>query len=432
MKRTTRHILPVLVCSASAALLFVGCSSDPTEQPSSPGKAGSGNHNQAGATGTAGAAAVGGSSSTAGQSSGTGGSAGSSIAGNTSSTGGSSAGGSVGTAGASSGTGGKGASGGSTSSGGAGGKGSGGGASGGGASGGGSGGGGSTTSGMSAGCGKAPTIASNMYNNGKPISMMVGSMQRRYVLSVPTNYVNTKAYKLVIAYHQRDGNDLQMYANQYYHLQPLSKDSTIFVAPNGQLNNAPCTGMSDKGESSCGWPNPNDTDMNFADALVKAVEESFCIDTNRIFATGWSYGGSMSYATACARPLGATNGFIRAIAVYSGSQLSGQCTPSKPVGYYASHGTGDQVLCYDGNSSGCQVGNGMQLAQNFAKANGCTWATPQKVTSGNHVCTSIMGCTSGYPTEFCSFSGDHTPDPRDPGQSNSWEYQKAWDFLNQF
>jgi poly(3-hydroxybutyrate) depolymerase len=317
---------------------------------------------------------------------------------------------------------------GGSSSGGAGGKSSGGS---GGASGG-SGGSGSTTPGMSAGCGKVPTIASNMYNNGKPISMTVGSMQRRYILSVPTDYVNTKAYKLVIAYHQRDGNDLQMYANQYYHLQPLAKDTTIFVAPNGQLNGAPCSGMSAQGESSCGWPNPNDSDMNFADAMVKAVEESFCVDTNRIFATGWSYGGSMSYATACERPLGAANGYIRAIAVYSGSQLSGNCTPSKPVGYYASHGTSDSVLCYDGNSSGCQVGNGLLLAQNFAMANGCTWATPQKVTSGNHVCTTLMGCTSGYPEEFCSFNGDHTPDPRDPGQGNSWEYQKAWDFLNQF
>ena len=405
--------------------MFVGCSST-SDQPAADGRAGSGNHNQAGATGKAGAAV--GGSSTAGQSNGTGGNAGASVAGSTNSPGGSSAGGSVGAAGASGGMAGKGgnASGGSGASGGTAGKGGNGGASGG------SGGAGSTTPGMSAGCGKAPTIASNMYNNGKPISMTVGSMQRRYVLSVPTNYVNTKAYKLVIAYHQRDGNDLQMYANQYYHLQPLSKDTTIFVAPNGQLNGAPCSGMSDRGESNCGWPNTNDSDMNFADAVVKAVEDSFCIDTNRIFATGWSYGGSMSYATACARPLGATNGYIRAIAVYSGSQLSGNCTPSKPVGYYASHGTTDSVLCYDGNSSGCQVGNGLLLAQNFAKANGCTWATPQKVTSGNHVCTTLMGCMSGYPEEFCSFNGDHTPDPKDQGQGNSWEYQKAWDFLNQF
>lgn len=430
MKRSTRQLLPVLVCSASAVFMFAGCSSDSADQPSGPGSAGSSTHNQAGAKASAGASV--GGSGTAGPSGGMGGNGAPGVAGSTSSVGGSSAGGSGGASsggGKGGGVGGSASASGGSSNGGAGGKG--GGVAGSGGASGGSGGTGSTTPGMSAGCGKAPTIASNMYNNGKNIPMMVGNMQRRYILSVPTNYNNTKPYKLVIAYHQRDGNDNQMYANKYYHLQPLSNDTTIFVAPNGQQNNSPCSGTGN-GESGCGWPNPNDSDMNFADAVVKAVEESFCVDTNRIFATGWSFGGSMSYATACARPLGASNGYIRAIAVYSGSQLSGQCTPSKPVGYYASHGTADDVLCYDGNSSGCQVGNGMLLAQNFAKANGCTWATPQKVTSGNHVCTSLMGCMSGYPEEFCSFNGPHTPDPKDPGQGNSWEYQKAWDFLNQF
>ena len=429
MKRTKRQVLPFLACTVGAGFMIAGCSSDNAGQPSAPGSAGRSNHNQAGATASAGAAV--GGSGTGGQNSGTGGNGASGIAGSVNSNGGNSVGGS---AGSSSGVGGHASNVGGSASGGSGSSGAGGksgGAGGNGGAGGGSGGGGSTTPGMSAGCGKAPTIASNMYNNGKNIPMTVGSMQRRYILSVPTNYNNTKAYKLVIAYHQRDGNDNQMYANKYYHLQPLSNDTTIFVAPNGQQNNSPCSGTGN-GESGCGWPNPNDSDMNFADAVVKAVEESFCIDTNRIFATGWSFGGSMSYATACERPLGATNGYIRAIAVYSGSQLSGQCTPSKPVGYYASHGTADDVLCYDGNSSGCQVGNGMLLAQNFAKANGCTWATPQKVTSGNHACTTLMGCMSGYPEEFCSFNGPHTPDPKDPGQGNSWEYQKAWDFLNQF
>ena len=26
----------------------------------------------------------------------------------------------------------------------------------------------------------------------------------------------------------------------------------------------------------------------------------------------------------------------------------------------------------------------------------------------------------------------HTPDPTDPGQRASWEYQNVWDFLSQF
>jgi poly(3-hydroxybutyrate) depolymerase len=214
----------------------------------------------------------------------------------------------------------------------------------------------------------------------------------------------------------------------------LSDNSTIFVAPNGQENGANCTSA-----SGCGWPNPNDSDMLFADAVVAQIEQNFCVDTNRIFATGWSYGASMSYETACERPLGSvTNGvagYIRAIAAYSAAQLSGSCKPSKPVAYYASHGTADTVLCYDSTSTNCSFasgGGGVGLCENYALVDGCTWTTPTKVTSGDHVCTNMTGCMTGYPVEFCSFNGPHTPDPTDPGQQMSWEYQNVWTFLSQF
>jgi len=284
-------------------------------------------------------------------------------------------------------------------------------------------------SGRSAGCGTMPTIPSANYNNGHHIAITVGTMAREYILNVPTNYDNSHPYKFIIAYHELNGNDDEMFRNQYYHLLPLANNTAIFVAPNGQQNNANCTQA-----GGCGWPNPQNTDLAFADALVAQIEQNFCVDTNRIFATGWSFGGSMSYKTACERPLGGvSNGYIRAIAVYSGSQLSGNCTPTKPVAYYASHGTVDSVLCYDQTrAAGCAVGNGVSLAQNFSMANGCTFMTPTKVTSGNHVCTSMTGCMTGYPVEFCSFNGPHTPDPMDPGQRTSWEYQNVWDFLSQF
>ena len=83
--------------------------------------------------------------------------------------------------------------------------------------------------------------------------------------------------------------------------------------------------------------------------------------------------------------------------------------------------TSDSVLNYDG---------GVGLAQNFANANGCSWSTPERAT-GNHVCTDIMGCMDGDPVKFCSFNGDHTPDPSDGG-GGSWQYQLVWDFFDQF
>jgi poly(3-hydroxybutyrate) depolymerase len=289
---------------------------------------------------------------------------------------------------------------------------------------------GSTSTGgaaQSSGCGKAPGIPSNQYNNGTSIPITAAGMQRRYVLNVPTNYDNTKPYRLVVTLHARDGNDKQMYSWQYYGLLPLSNNNAIFVAPNGQLNGSPCSGTSSSGEGSCGWPNPNGQDLALVDAVVAQIKENFCVDTDRIFATGWSYGGSMSYDVACERPLGGTGSAtwgVRAIAIYSAAQLSGNCTPKSPVAYYHSHGTHDSVLNYDSM--------GMPLAQNFAKANGCTWAAPTKVSSGTHVCTNLTGCTAGYPLEFCSFNGDHTPYP-DTGQSSgSWGPTEAWKFLNQF
>jgi poly(3-hydroxybutyrate) depolymerase len=253
------------------------------------------------------------------------------------------------------------------------------------------------------------------------ISITVGGMQRQYILNVPTNYDNTHAYKLILAYHWLNGDDDQVYSNDYYHLLPLSDDSTIFVALNGEFD--PSAGF---GNTPL-WENKNDEDVLFSDAVVAQIESNFCVDKSRIFATGWSYGASMSYEMACERPRGSTTngvaGYVRAVAVYSAAQLSGSCKPTTPVPYYASHGTGDATLPYSG---------GVQLCENMATVDGCTWVTPTDVTSGDHVCTNFTGCMAGYPVEFCSFNGPHTPDPTDPGQQMSWEYQNAWKFISQF
>jgi poly(3-hydroxybutyrate) depolymerase len=431
---TCRRLLsPLLVCSTAALFWAPGCGSS----GSGTGATGSGGTSATGgAIGSGGSNATGGRSATGG-SNGTGGTP----AGTGGRLGGTGGTGPAGTGGSPSGTGG-------SAAGGRGGQSGGGGHATGGGSGGaaGAGTGGSTgtggsgaTTGMSAGCGKAPTIASSMYNNGMPISIMAANMQRRYILSVPTNYDNTKPYKLVIAYHALNSNDHSVYNEKYYGLLPLSNNSTIFVAPNGQKNGAPCTGTGGN-ESGCGWPNTSDQDMQLADAVVKQVEDNFCVDTNRIFATGWSYGASMSEQTACERPLGGTQAAgwgVRGIAIYAVAYLSNStnCKASKPVAYYATHGTCDGTLPYDGTprcSTMTQEQGGVGIAKTWAGVDGCTWKLPTKVTSGAHVCTKLTGCMDGYPLEFCSFNGDHTAYPDNTVESTSWGPAEAWAFLNQF
>ena len=150
---------------------------------------------------------------------------------------------------------------------------------------------------MSAGCGKTSTITD--YNKGNPIPISVGGQNRRYILQIPTNYDNTKPYIFILAIHARDSNDKTMYDWKYYDLLSRSNNTVIFAAPNGVKNGQPCSGTG-VGDSGCGWPSGN---IPLMDAVAKQVTDNFCVDMNRIYATGWSYGASMSYEIACQRPL---------------------------------------------------------------------------------------------------------------------------------
>jgi poly(3-hydroxybutyrate) depolymerase len=252
----------------------------------------------------------------------------------------------------------------------------------------------------------------------------VGSENRRYILQIPANYDSSKPYKFILALHARDSNDKTMHDWKYYGLQPLSENTTIFAAPNGVLNGKPCSGTG-VGESGCGWPSGN---IPLIDAVAKQVTESFCVDMNHIFAVGWSYGASMSYEIGCQRPLGGptatANWGVRAIALYSGAQMSGNCKPStsNPVAFFEAHGTNDNVLGYDG---------GLNLAKNWATANGCGAFNPARA-SGAHICTNATGCKTGYDTEFCSFVGGHTPYPDSGTANGSWGPAEVWKFFSKF
>ena len=132
----------------------------------------------------------------------------------------------------------------------------------------------------SAGCGKAPPSSGTK-------SMTVNGKQRQYILQLPSNYDSNKAHRVVIGYHWRDGSMNDVASGGFYGLRSLAGDSTIFVAPNG-LN--------------AGWANNGGEDLTFTDQIVALLKNDLCVDEGQFFATGWSYGGSMSHSVACSRP----------------------------------------------------------------------------------------------------------------------------------
>jgi poly(3-hydroxybutyrate) depolymerase len=362
------------------------------------------------AGGTAGPAGTAGTGATAGAGGAT------SAGGTTGAAGASTSGGTTGSAGA--GTGGAAAgSGGATGRGGAGGGGAGGGLGGGsggrgGAAGlaGGGGGAGAGTAGtggatMSPGCGRTRTL-----QNGT-ITITFNGAARKYILRVPDAYDNNHAYRLVLAYAWSGASASQVVSANYFTFATLDSKNTIFAAP-------------DAAGGAGSWSN---TDVAFTDAILAQLEGDLCIDKSRLFATGFSFGGGMAMALACTRA-----DVFRAVAFFSGADLTNSCpaTLTKPIAYYASQASEDA-----GGMPITSPITGERKQAQFAEVNGCMpepASTTFPAAGQPHTCTNYKGCSAGHPTEYCVFNGPHGWEPKDPGQSMSWNAPEAWKFITQF
>ncbi len=254
-----------------------------------------------------------------------------------------------------------------------------------------------------AGCGKAPTLASGTR------TIQSSGQSRTYNLRIPDGYDRNHPYRLIFGFHWLNGSANNVTSAGYYGLQPLSNNSTIFVAPQG-LN--------------AGWANTNGRDLTLFDDISRQIENDLCVDTTQRFALGWSYGGAMSYAVACARPT-----VIRAVTVLSGANLSGCNGGTQPVAYFGIHGIYDSVL---------NISQGRQLRDTFVRNNGCTAQSPREPSRGSltHITTAYSGCRAGYPVQWAAFDGDHTPSPVDgsgsPNDSRTWTSGEIWRFFSQF
>ncbi len=90
---------------------------------------------------------------------------------------------------------------------------------------------------------------------------------------------------------------------------------------------------------------PANPDLEFVTALLAQLEATQCIDTSRVYASGFSDGAYMASALACSM-----SDQIAAIGAVSGLQLPTRCTTDRPVPIIAFHGTADPILPYDGGT----------------------------------------------------------------------------------
>jgi dienelactone hydrolase len=260
--------------------------------------------------------------------------------------------------------------------------------------------------GLTAGC-NATTWPMGGTGNEQTISVTNNGVTaaRQFFFVLPANYVSSRPYRLIFAWHYLGGmastiagNGAVAAGGRYYGVGPILTDS-FFVAPQGLLDQ----------NGNAGFPNTNDQDVAFARAMIDWMSTNFCIDKTRLFSMGFSFGAMMSHTLACEMP-----DTFRAIGVESGilTQPARNCV-NRPIAAWITHGTADAQLPFT---------SGEAARDRIVGTNHCAMTT-QPVTPSP--CVAYDGCDSGFPVTWCPVQdGTH--------QIQNFAAQAIADFFRQF
>ena len=171
-------------------------------------------------------------------------------------------------------------------------------------------------------------------------SITHGGLQRDYIIHIPSSYNVNTPIPLVFCFHGYGSNasTIMSYANFNY---VSDTAGFIVVYPQGTLDNS---GISNW---NVGWGGSTVDDIGFTEALMDNLSTTYNIDNNRIYSTGMSNGGFMSFLLACQ-----LSNRIAAIASVTGSmtpQTYNACNPQHPTPILQIHGTSDQTVPYVGD-----------------------------------------------------------------------------------
>jgi poly(3-hydroxybutyrate) depolymerase len=231
----------------------------------------------------------------------------------------------------------------------------------------------------------------------------VDGTQRSFIVAVPDNYDANTPYKLIFAWHGLGGTADQIAQLGYYGLKQKAMNTVIFVAGQG-------LDTSNQVGSGPGWDNMGGRDVAFTKSMLDYMRMNYCIDNERIFSVGMSYGGIMSNTVGCS--LGDD---FRAIAPMSGAGPSafggGTCTGQ--VAAWLSHGRMDNVV---------QFSSGQGSRDHWVMTNHCDAMMTQP--EGSNGCVAYQGCDDGFPVVWCEFDGGHTVPP--------FATDEIWTFFSQF
>ncbi|QBD82640.1 hypothetical protein EPA93_44415 [Ktedonosporobacter rubrisoli] len=252
-------------------------------------------------------------------------------------------------------------------------------------------------------------------------SIVSGGLKRSFLVHLSPSY-GKAPQPLVIGYHGYHWSSQIMKSTTHMDVE-ADKAGFVLVFPQGV--DSPASWNAGIGAEG---PTGDADDVKFTRDLLKFLEKNYCVDTHRVYVTGFSLGGGMAYRVACT-----LSAQITAVATVSGAYYPfGDCRPARPLPVLEIHGAADPLAPY-GGSAAAHMAAVQDYLQVWRALDKCSAASEVIFQQGDVTATSWTHCAPGTEVVHYRISdGGHTW-PGSPGTTHVIDANVViWDFFKQF
>ena len=262
-------------------------------------------------------------------------------------------------------------------------------------------------------------------------SISFGGYNRTFLVHLPTGYSATDSIPLVIVMHGGGGSAVRIASYAQMNTK-ADAEKFIVVYPEGVKGGVLKIRTWNAGWC-CGFSNANNIDdVGFIDTMLNKLIGQYAINTKRIYATGMSNGGFMSYRLACEMP-----NRIAAIAPVETTMVMPSCNPSKAVPVIHFHSYLDSNVPYLGG-----LGSGFSNHHNsptdsvlnaWAIFDSCSVKNDTIVDNSQYTLVKWTNCKCQSEIHYyITTDGGHLWPGNTPGSVFVNATDKMWDFFKNY
>jgi polyhydroxybutyrate depolymerase len=223
------------------------------------------------------------------------------------------------------------------------------------------------------------------------LTVSVGGSDRRFLLHVPASADRSQPAMLVLGFHGFTASPEDF--RDTSHFDEVADERGFVTAylegTSGSWNGGACCGVAE-------WTNVDE--VAFVNAVIDAIEASYCIDPKRVHASGFSNGGFVTHRLGCELA-----DRIASIGVVAGQESMPTCEPARPIAVLQVHGSADPVVPFGGNPV-LGYPPTMDTIDGWASRDACSEETTVTYDADGVTCES-RACAEGSAVELCTVDG---------------------------